>query len=424
MVFIYSLDLQGLQNSGARIRASAPAPPWCLAYAESRSPSGGLLENPEDTTYYDWNLSDPKDSPFASFRFHYRSWTNLRQLNLVPPANSRGLKSASDSDSSTLKSALAGKKGLEGAGKPLAFGIESLDGTIFEDWSPNEVPKSSRRSLQISGIYALRSPPERLPPSMSTMRDARTAESKLVRDGLPDSYTHSSSLDVSETVTYSRKCSSESQAPSITPSLLPYVEDDSYHNEEVEYGVATTVELSCGSESEPKSVGRPLPRIPTQSSMSDYDASPPSSGRSGSPLRCSQQEYLITTGSLLERQLALFSSSQSQKANCKGDDDLSLDGIVTPWNGNLHQIGMLNMTESEWLKSSPSPEYPKPLKIDISKLQQPKAKFEKDLPGKQSTEGSNPPPSAPSEHDESTKQRRGLRQSGAREVMKPGENWI
>lgn len=35
--------------------------------------------------YYDWLLIDPKHSPFATFRFHYRSWKNLHQLNLVPP---------------------------------------------------------------------------------------------------------------------------------------------------------------------------------------------------------------------------------------------------------------------------------------------------------------------------------------------------
>lgn len=35
--------------------------------------------------YYDWLLIDPKHSPYAIFRFHYRSWKNLRQLSLVPP---------------------------------------------------------------------------------------------------------------------------------------------------------------------------------------------------------------------------------------------------------------------------------------------------------------------------------------------------
>ncbi|KAH7152995.1 hypothetical protein EDB81DRAFT_855491 [Dactylonectria macrodidyma] len=48
------------------------------------SPSGGLLDSPEDAYYYSWHLIDPKECPFASFRFHYRSWRNLQQLSLVP----------------------------------------------------------------------------------------------------------------------------------------------------------------------------------------------------------------------------------------------------------------------------------------------------------------------------------------------------
>lgn len=52
------------------------------------SPSAGLLDAPQDACYYDWVLIDPKDSPFAIFRFHYRSWYNLCQLNLVPTPDS------------------------------------------------------------------------------------------------------------------------------------------------------------------------------------------------------------------------------------------------------------------------------------------------------------------------------------------------
>jgi len=43
------------------------------------------MDQPQDACFYDWYLVDPKDSPFATFRFHYRSWKNLEQLNLIPP---------------------------------------------------------------------------------------------------------------------------------------------------------------------------------------------------------------------------------------------------------------------------------------------------------------------------------------------------
>ncbi|KAL7806082.1 hypothetical protein V8C44DRAFT_368027 [Trichoderma aethiopicum] len=47
------------------------------------SPSTGLLEHPEDATYYEWNLQDAVDAPFAAFCFHYRAWSYLWDLNLV-----------------------------------------------------------------------------------------------------------------------------------------------------------------------------------------------------------------------------------------------------------------------------------------------------------------------------------------------------
>ncbi|KAL4726787.1 hypothetical protein ACLX1H_005677 [Fusarium chlamydosporum] len=54
------------------------------AFGIGRSPSGGLLDSPEDACYYDWVLIDPKEFPFVTFRFHYRTWSNLYQLSLAP----------------------------------------------------------------------------------------------------------------------------------------------------------------------------------------------------------------------------------------------------------------------------------------------------------------------------------------------------
>ncbi|KAH0493690.1 hypothetical protein TgHK011_000346 [Trichoderma gracile] len=47
------------------------------------SPSTGLLEHPEDAIYYEWNLQDAVDAPYATFCFHYRAWSYLWDLNLV-----------------------------------------------------------------------------------------------------------------------------------------------------------------------------------------------------------------------------------------------------------------------------------------------------------------------------------------------------
>ncbi|KAM0199566.1 hypothetical protein ACHAPA_006875 [Fusarium lateritium] len=67
------------------------------------SPSGGLLDSPEEACFYDWILTDSKESPFVSFRFHYRSLSNLRQLNLAPDSTELDEFAARVSDISCVR---------------------------------------------------------------------------------------------------------------------------------------------------------------------------------------------------------------------------------------------------------------------------------------------------------------------------------
>jgi hypothetical protein len=55
-----------------------------------RTPSTGLLEKPEEVRWFQYKLLDAKDSPYARFLFHYRSYQNLRELNLLPGEYARG----------------------------------------------------------------------------------------------------------------------------------------------------------------------------------------------------------------------------------------------------------------------------------------------------------------------------------------------
>ncbi|OAA64535.1 hypothetical protein SPI_03182 [Niveomyces insectorum RCEF 264] len=48
--------------------------------------ANGLMDNPHTASYYNYHLIDARDAPYASFCFHYRSWENLRLLQLAPSA--------------------------------------------------------------------------------------------------------------------------------------------------------------------------------------------------------------------------------------------------------------------------------------------------------------------------------------------------
>lgn len=62
-----------------------------------RMPSGGLLDRPQEAKYYDWHLRDDKNTPFVSFKFHYRSWDHLTSLQLIPEDHPRHLLLSSSS---------------------------------------------------------------------------------------------------------------------------------------------------------------------------------------------------------------------------------------------------------------------------------------------------------------------------------------
>lgn len=54
-------------------------------------PTAGLVDKPQDARFYDWHLKDPKDKPFVTFKFHYRSWESLINLQLIPTDHPRRL---------------------------------------------------------------------------------------------------------------------------------------------------------------------------------------------------------------------------------------------------------------------------------------------------------------------------------------------
>ncbi|TDZ28723.1 hypothetical protein C8035_v009153 [Colletotrichum spinosum] len=234
------------------------------------SPTGGLIDSPQDLTYYDWVLADPVDSPYATFRFFYRTWSHLRELNLVPESYCDSLMlAAQETDTGVSENHKRFSRLTTSEMACFSFGPDD-SGT---DQHRKEQPGSAKIA------FFLAAPPELAPPSKSAHKLPQP--SKAARDIRRDSDPRNLPIipDVEQPV---RKQSLETmRAPSVTPSLLPFVEDYSIA-EEIEVGVARQVILPLAS---PKLCGRnasarPLPEPPLVSQvLSDHNTTLSSSTR-------------------------------------------------------------------------------------------------------------------------------------------------
>ncbi|KAH9223987.1 hypothetical protein DL95DRAFT_484827 [Leptodontidium sp. 2 PMI_412] len=257
-------------------------------------PSGGLLDKPQDAKFYDWHLKDPKDSPFATFKFHYRSWDNLTSLQLIPDNHPRTLLPASPSvlslngASQDLHSKLEEDTDEEETGviaqlkRSMSFTITSDPWltSVFDDSPERLVSNRDNRSAFIvptdtSPLFSGRRSPEAPTSRFSAAVIDKPASPQNSWKGyldrpLPEVPTRNSSLrrqQRSDPSGHSRTSSSISHAPSIAASLLPYLERDTVSPEPI-LGVAQVVEVS-------PSPTIPLPS-PTLSSPSiDTTDSPP-----------------------------------------------------------------------------------------------------------------------------------------------------
>ncbi|POS76095.1 hypothetical protein DHEL01_v205506 [Diaporthe helianthi] len=220
------------------------------------TPSGGLLDNPQDVTFFDFHLIDAKDEPFASFRFHYRSSENLRQLNLIPRDDSNILNTFSTSkftDCIDLSPDVSiGEVVIEKSPSPSQISRPVLDESVFDadsSSSDDQLDPAQHSKLRKEKVFVLRTPPQ-LRPGFETSHNL-PQPSKSLRDGstegIPDSYLQRPLPDrplpdlpvgvPNEVCGPSRKTSTAS----IATSLLSYVKDGSFLDESVEYGHAQEV---------------------------------------------------------------------------------------------------------------------------------------------------------------------------------------
>ncbi|KAF5670205.1 hypothetical protein FDENT_11367 [Fusarium denticulatum] len=122
------------------------------------SPSGGLLDSPDEACFYDWILMDSKESPFVSFRFLYRSLLNLRQLSLAPDPESDD--SLVDREEDMAEHASEGFRPI----KPRCIGnicTESPISSALDDaLSVQGGPRSSARPRRLTEAAPMIAPPK------------------------------------------------------------------------------------------------------------------------------------------------------------------------------------------------------------------------------------------------------------------------
>lgn len=341
-----------------------------------------MLDNPQDVTFFDFRLIDPKDAPFASFRFHYRSWENLRQLNFIPRNDSSVSESLSTNTVTPdldISVNIDGALQEEGPPEPAAVRPDP-DGSVFDDSGSSEEqpgPTEGNSKPRRNSMFVLRTPPQLRPRSATSHNLPQP--SKTLRDGVPhgvpDSYLQRPlpdrplpELPISRLgdsgASRPRKASSASAAPSVTPSLRSYVKDGSFLDESVEYGQAQKVHICKRYTGASPDQDRALPDS-NDTSISDYEGSPlaEDDSKKRNSLLLSPGNYLASTGSMLEKHIARLEDNHDSPL---GGIDRSVVSEKKGAPGSYGEMGIdfskfphLQLSESDWVRRTPSPTTPR-----------------------------------------------------------------
>ncbi|KAK9782306.1 hypothetical protein AB5N19_04566 [Seiridium cardinale] len=358
------IEVQVFRSKGRRRRA-----PRMVEFRNQErygiaSPSGGLVENPQDATYYDWLLIDPKDGPYASFRFHYRSMKYLVQLNLIPQTESRLELPRSDSGFSIERELPAKDSTTSEPDSPItprAFEIESSDTAIRKDSNNRKHTLDGIIEDHTIGKYSPRSPLE-LAPAAATAEQVEHP-GKAFRNSFSQTIIDRPLPDLPKPRSrHASESSVHSACPSLTPSLVNYVDDGNFGDDEIRIGTAHTVLCST-----PSMIELPYRRsdIEEGDSISDYEHSPPSSVVSSSQDLPSPERYMSRAGSVLEQDSSQCTGTavmqpSPQRLNHRLPVSVSENGIFG--DTALPSSPMsLTLSESEWMRRTPSPVQRKPL---------------------------------------------------------------
>lgn len=210
---------------------------------QCRFKSSGLLEKSR-YKYFDWLLEDPKDDPFVTFRFHYRSWDSLEALQLVPEMCDRellpafSLKNCLSMPNLSNKPTLTSSEIISRFNKATAnnepkrrnrspspgpsFRSKKIENTIFGQMVAKDTALSQVRSKQVEQPDANKPKKKyQIPISTFSISNKKKwmSQENLQLDvrPLPELPTGKSHL---------RKSSASSMAFSIAPSLRSWADDD------------------------------------------------------------------------------------------------------------------------------------------------------------------------------------------------------
>ncbi|KAI1420484.1 hypothetical protein F5Y12DRAFT_791371 [Xylaria sp. FL1777] len=316
------------------------------------SPSGGLVDNPEDATYYNYYLIDAKDAPYATFCFHYRSMKYLKQLNLVPQLG-LDISPISKSSFDLQRERSVGTLNSSSTSPPprrFTFATATVESRAFDD-NDSTIDRSEVDDPQtdLREEYFLKSPPELSPSSLRGIvaeLTTRAAEMELSGEiqqrPLPDIPT-----------VQSRPASALSLCPSLTPSLKQYVESEDFENEDIRLSTAQPMLITSESMQALELVDA---GAEDGMSFSDYASSPTSTEASHSPELPSPANYIPTTGSVLERHLTQYDSipMKSSPPKTQGVSSSGIDNTLDK-NQSEPRARVLSLSEAEWLRHTPSP---------------------------------------------------------------------
>ena len=203
----------------------------------------------------------------------------------------------------------------------------------------------------------MKSAPALLPLSVYNVQPPQP--SKALRDATPASYLQRPLPDLPqcEVRNDGRRSSIASEAPSLTPSILQYVDDGSFESDAVELGVTQVVQYTRPIDSvHGIHIDKLSLTTAVELDFSDYDASLPVTEASMSPEPASPGNYIIATGSMLEQQFvpSAFAVQAPARPSIGSDAREALEDNRGT-DANFTSRDRRDIGGPEWTRRSPSP---------------------------------------------------------------------